>query len=279
MIHLFFLLLSLNAFAGTDIIYGVDDRVDTYACKSSLFKELASKTAAMIHKDNIRVRGKTAELRGKPLGEFFHMCKGQRFYHQPMIAECSGFLVAPNVIASAGHCFQNKFECTQNRWVFNYKVDDARQMNVSVSSDDVYSCNRIIAQKLTRELDFALIELDRPVVGVTPVKFPATPILEGTPVVMIGHPSGLPQKIAANAEVTKVSVTEFQANVDAFQINSGSAVFNAKTGELLGILVRGKQDYRSREGESCNEVNVTDNLDGGEDISSFIQFKHYLNAL
>jgi len=35
----------------------------------------------------------------------------------------------------------------------------------------------------------------------------------------------------------------FVANLDTYGGNSGSAVFNAKTGVIVGILVRGENDY------------------------------------
>ena len=46
-----------------------------------------------------------------------------------------------------------------------------------------------------------------------------------------------------NAEVLKNDgLTWFMANLDSFEGNSGSAVFNELTGEVEGILVRGKPD-------------------------------------
>jgi len=57
----------------------------------------------------------------------------------------------------------------------------------------------------------------------------------------------------------------FVANTDTFVGNSGSGVFDANTKELVGILVRGAQDYVAD--GSCNRVNVCPN-DGcrGEDV-------------
>jgi V8-like Glu-specific endopeptidase len=134
----------------------------------------------------------------------------------------------------------------------------------------------VIKQSLTSTTDFALVRLDRPVVGVSPVKIAKTPAQVGTSLVMIGHPSGLPQKITDDAVVKSVSATEFKASLDAFQINSGSAVFNAKSGELLGILVRGLMDYRTNPELGCTEVNTATKEAVGEDVASFTQFIDYL---
>lgn len=265
------------SFAEPVIIYGEDNRIDTYQSTNPLFQRLARSAAAQVHVDNIRIRGNTAELRGRSLGEMFHLCEKERFYHQPFVANCSGFLVAPDIIVSAGHCFETKDKCTRHHWVFDYKVDEENQRNVSVNSGDVYKCKEVLDQKLTDKLDYAIIRLDREVSDRTPLKI-ASEIKIDSPVVMIGHPSGLPQKIADSAEVRSVSETEFKANVDAFQINSGSGVFNALTGEVLGILVRGKVDYRTNQQWRCTEVNVTGNDDGGEDVASFRQFEKSLKS-
>ncbi len=258
------------------IIYGDDNRIDTFESNSALYQRIAKSTAAQVSKEKMKVRGNTVELHGPGLGQQFRLCEKERFYHQPFIANCSGFLVAPDIIASAGHCFEDRSDCTQSSWVFNYKVTDAKQRQVSVSTSDVYKCTEILEQSLTDKTDFALIRLDRPVVGVTPVKLATKQITVGTKVVMIGHPSGLPQKITDNAVVKSVSPTEFKATLDAFQINSGSAVFNAENGELVGILVRGLIDYRTNREYQCTEVNTTGEDNAGEDVASYTQFEKFL---
>lgn len=259
------------AFSSSDIIYGEDNRIDTFQSTSSLFRNLADSTAAMIEKGRIKIRGNTAELIGDPLGEVFKLCAKERFYHQPFVANCSGFLVAPDIIVTAGHCFERGGMCNGYDWVFDYKVDDENQRAVSVPKNNVYKCKEVLEQRLTKNEDFAIIRLDRPVVGRKPVNI-AKEIKVGTPVVMIGHPSGLPQKVTDNAKIKSVSATEFKANLDAFQINSGSAVFNANNGDLLGILVRGVVDYRTNRQYQCTEVNVTSDDDAGEDVASYTQF-------
>lgn len=262
---------------GLDIIYGEDNRVDTFQSTNPLFKRLAHSTAAMVSSENIKISGSTAELRGRSLGEVFRLCEKERFYHQPFIANCSGFLVAPDIIVSAGHCFESRDMCTNHRWVFDYKLDHENQRNVSVPASSVYKCKEVIEAKFTDKLDYAVIRLDRAVTDRFPVKI-STELKVGTEVVMIGHPSGLPQKITDQAKITKISETEFRATVDAFQINSGSAVFNARTGDVLGILVRGRIDYRTNSDLNCTEVNTTTEAEDGESIAKNTQFIRALNA-
>lgn len=272
------LALSYSTLAGARAIYGEDNRHDTVLTRNALFDRLARSSAALIDQDKIRYSGNTAELMGPSLGSAYKLCSDQRFADQPFIATCSGTLVAPDIIATAGHCFESRDRCSRFKWVFNYKLAHEFDTSVSVSRNDVYGCKEVIKQGLKeRGMDFALIRLDRRVQGVTPVPFTRSPVEVGTPVVMIGHPSGLPQKIADGAEVRSVGLDEFKANVDAFQINSGSGVFSAESGELLGVLVRGIADYRGRPGKSCNEVQRVSNDQPGEDISNWSQFTKYLN--
>jgi len=61
---------------------------------------------------------------------------------------------------------------------------------------------------------------------------------------VIGHPVGLPVKVAGDAKVRDASPRYFvMTDLDTFGGNSGSAVFNAKTKLIEGILVRGGTDF------------------------------------
>ena len=77
---------------------------------------------------------------------------------------------------------------------------------------------------------------------------------------MLGHPSGLPMKYTGGAKAFEIEDNYFTTNLDSFGGNSGSPVFNAKTLEVEGILVRGDVDYTPDEfeGESCRRVNTCD---------------------
>ena len=90
----------------------------------------------------------------------------------------------------------------------------------------------------------------------------------------MGHPSGLPMKIAGGSKVHALEKHYFVANLDTFTGNSGSPVLNEKTGLVEGILVRGGKDYIFDFDEGCYYVNKcepTPNKEisgcGGEHIS------------
>jgi V8-like Glu-specific endopeptidase len=128
--------------------------------------------------------------------------------------------------------------------------------------------------------DYALIRLDRKVVGRTPLKYRKSgKIAEGQEIVVIGHPTGLPTKVAGGANVRENHRDVFfNANLDTFGGNSGSAVFNADTGEVEGILVRGEQDYEYDWSKGCRVVyKCTDDGCRGEDVTRITNIEALMN--
>ncbi len=279
------LALSSAAHSAPPVIYGEDNRVDTVESKSALFKKLAASTAVQISHKYIQVMSSKVQFDGQTLNDFVSMkygpqlCEDERFKEQVAYGNCSGFLVAPDVLVTAGHCYSSN-ECETYDWVFNFKIAKAGENKVTVSENDVYHCKEIIAFNdpgmRGNQKDFAVIRLDRPVKGVTPLKVASKTPDVGTSIVLIGHPSGLPQKIADGATVKKIIPTGFKANVDAFGGNSGSAVFNDKTGEVVGILVNGADDYTIDSENGCARVAKLSQDNGEEGVSGVEQFLPFL---
>jgi V8-like Glu-specific endopeptidase len=235
--------LSAQVLAAPPVIYGDDNRKDVFEANSS-FVELSKSTAAMIAGSKISVANGVATINGESL-ESRGICADERFAQQMTAANCSGFLVSDNVLVTAGHCIKSEADCASYKWVFDYKMDAAKQDKMQVEASDVFSCTRIISRTLDQmsKDDYAVIQLDRKV-GRRPLTFRRSGrISVGDEVVVIGHPSGLPTKIADGANVRSHAAKFFVANLDTYGGNSGSAVFNVRTGEVEGILVRGENDY------------------------------------
>ncbi|MBY0515542.1 MAG: ankyrin repeat domain-containing protein [Bacteriovoracaceae bacterium] len=277
------------------VVYGVDNRVEVYEAPAS-FQKVAASTAAMIpigkltlkvSETDSNVRTYTAKQDSlKENG----ICEDDRYANQPTPAMCSGFLVGPDLIVTAGHCARGYRTCEDNTWVFGFDVDQATASSgVNIPAENVYRCKKIVNQILNGMSgnDHALIQLDRVVSDRAPLKFRTEgKIADNTPIVVMGHPMGLPTKIADGANVrTNVHPHYFVANLDTFGGNSGSAVFNTDDLVVEGILVRGETDYVYNPSKMCQEVNVCkdDNCRGEDvtritDIIELAQGEKVLNA-
>ena len=242
------------------VVYGSDDRIDLYQTDSRALKSLAESTVALFQAGDVAADGGRAKLSVQNYGERMGLCKEEPFYEQPMGAFCSGSLVAPDVIMTAGHCVPTAEECANIKFVFGFAVTEKDKMPTTVAAGDVYGCKELLGREQVNDgADWALVRLDRKVAGHKPLKLNrGGQIAVNTPVLVIGHPAGLPTKIAGGANVRDSSKPGFfVANLDTYGGNSGSAVFNAETGLVEGILVRGEQDYTYK--GSCRVSNVCEN--------------------
>jgi len=233
-------LATSNVLADSRTVYGTDDRLDYYAAPAALQK-LADSTVALFKANEVQADGTLSLF---SYAEAFNLCKREPFSEQPIGAFCSGSLVAPDTIMTAGHCIRNDSDCANTKFVFGFALKSVR-MPLKAQPGDIYSCAGIIARQESQAGDYALIKLNRPVTNRAPLKLNrGENIAEGTHLLVIGHPKGLPVKIAGNASVRDASQPGFfVANLDTYQSNSGSAVFNAETHLVEGILVRGDDDF------------------------------------
>lgn len=264
---------QLNPDFSGDLIYGNDDRVEIDQYPDTRFIQKAQSVAIRVSKRRL------TEDRNNPERILFpnipletsmpQICPDERFVDQVSLGSCSGFLVNNKTLVTAGHCVMNERECNDNRWVFGFKGD-----TTELAANQVYSCKKIITQKYiysAKEIsDYAVIELDRPVKNYRPLelrKFGR--VLLNTPLVVIGHPLGLPMKATDGAVVTRMNEIEreapiksfllrshyFTANLDSYGGNSGSPVFNKKNGKVEGILIQGAEDFFYNKEKDCLESN------------------------
>lgn len=231
------------------VIYGVDNRKDLYQVTSAKVKKSAASVVALVKK---------SDLTRQPDGSFvlatssfqadYQLCGSEPFVNQPLGCFCSGFLVAPDVVATAGHCVKSAQDLAGIRFVFGFRMNDAQSARTAFPADDVYTGAGLIGRQLAADsTDWALVRLDRPVTGRAPVPVRTSGKISGSArLFVIGHPCGLPQKYAPGARVRDNSPAPyFVANLDTYGGNSGSPVFNASNYKAEGILVRGENDFVS----------------------------------
>jgi hypothetical protein len=264
-------------------VYGPDDRTDLVNVTNPQQLELAHSTVALIYHSDLETQPDgQVKLLGASYGEENRLCREERFWEQKSAAYCSGVLVAPDIVLTAGHCITDELICSQTAFVFGYAIENSGDRAETVPAENIYRCNHIIHREDQKaRVDFALVQLDRPVAGREPVPYrEAGEIDPLTSVLVIGHPSGLPAKLAAGAQVRRVMQNYFTANLDTFYNNSGSPVFNLETGLLEGLLVQGGGDFEWKgPGQGCKVVKrCPDQGCRGEDVIKIEIPRRYLSG-
>lgn len=201
-------------------------------------------------------------------------CADEKFVDQPIPAGCSGFLIAPDLLVTAGHCLNIKNMCNTHAWVFDFKVDKlTKEAGISQPKSNIYFCKAFVSLDMNAErlTDYGIIMLDRDVVGRKPFKFRTEgKVPDDADLVVIGSPSGLPTKVTVGGKVRTNDEKQpfFTANTDTYHGNSGSVVLDEKTGLVEGILTRGDDDFLYNFRRFCIGSNKCKE-DGcrGEDVS------------
>lgn len=287
---IFFPLLSSATIKyGTDSIYTVDNRVlisQKTNETSPQIQTLAKSVALIFNSDDlITDHGDllifaNLLLDTPPTG--MNVCPNERFAeHHAYKSACSGFLVAPDLLATAGHCFDNQFACDNKLIAFDVDADSEINRGFQTNKNNIFHCKKIVAHfhETGSMQDYAVIRLDRKSER-TPLKIRMKgKISNKDQVVLIGHPLGLPLIYSPNAVISDNSnPLFFKTKVNSFRGNSGSPIFNARTLLVEGILVRGQIDLKFDKAENCQryiKYSSTDPIDKskGEDVT---RIKHIL---
>lgn len=230
------------------VVHDADDRRDLYQESDPALAALARDSiVALIPHTRLAWNGSGYDVVGvTDLSERQNLCPDERFADQPTVATCSGTLIDDDLVLTAGHCMVPQgslgtASCTTTRFVFDFAMADASTIE-TIALEDVYRCRAVLAHRWDDSVDYAVVQLDRPVTGRSPasVRSAEGALAVGTPLVEIGFPTGMPLKIDAGGRVLDPGPPDlpyFVTDLDAFRGNSGSGVFDADE-QLVGIVAR-----------------------------------------
>ncbi|MEC9283648.1 MAG: trypsin-like peptidase domain-containing protein [Bdellovibrionota bacterium] len=239
------------------VVYGEDDRVDYFNSSSIHEMKMSEASVGIFLSSDLDEVSDYYYIQRSYLGQEYGLCSRERFFYQSVGPRCSGVLVANDLVLTAAHCIQDQAACENDSLKFNfdYKLKNSFDVLDYLKKSETYSCKRLLYHSDSFQEDFALIQLDRPVSGHAPVQ--SYQKLEQTnqdnKLAMLGHPLGLPQKIARGGKLRRWNNYSGIIEIDAFSGNSGSAVYNEDTGALVGILSKGETDFEKEE-NGCLKV-------------------------
>lgn len=247
--------------------FGPDTRAE--AKSKWEYRDYMRATATAVQKKNVSGdKIHAADLKTYLISVFgnFPLDKGIRFPNQPTAGFCTGFLIAPDILVTAGHCIKTQEDLENTVWIFDYTADvqyNQPEEYVLIPQDNQYYGVEILDTRLSsdRKYDYCVIRLNRKT-NRKPFKFRTGGAIEFNDIIaMIGSPGGIPLKLADSARATNTEdyATSFLTDLDAFHGNSGGPVFNL-LGFIEGILVRGPgNDYHFD--ETCGCIKADSRMD------------------
>lgn len=249
------------------IIYGDDDRREEYEVTDAQFLGLGDATVALVNWSDLENNGNgTYTLPSETFAWWYSysdpietgnpLCPDEPFRDQPAVAFCSGVLVAPDLIATAGHCVTCS-DVTDTAVVFGFVMYDAFTPALTIDADQVYRGAEVLATQ-DGYPDWSLIRLQREVTDHAPVSVRTSGRPgEGQELLIVGHPYGIPRKYDAGGTLqSNTAEGFFEANFDAYPGNSGSGVFDSDSRQVEGLLAAGFESFEEDATNECDRSRV-----------------------
>lgn len=169
------------------------------------------------------------------------VCPEEAYSNQLSVGVGTAFVIGEDSMMTANHVFEDNME--EYVVIFNFDaVNRTGAVNPVILAENIYEIEAIYSTD--EVLDVAQFRVSRKLtVPVLKLNLTNT-VKKDDMIYMIGHPSGLPKKVALNARVYTNNASDyFYSTLDAFQGNSGSPVFSISKNEVIGVLVSGEQDF------------------------------------
>ncbi|MET1260221.1 serine protease [Flagellimonas sp. DF-77] len=178
---------------------------------------------------------------GNTLQSQLNLCDNVSFGTQPKVGIGSAFVINDDTMLTAAHVFQRPIE--EYVVVFGFEISTkGGAVNRTIHKSNIFYPSQ--DYKRVNDLDIVLFRVSKIINKPRLSLGDSRSLKVGHKIYMIGHPSGLPKKIALNASILDNTHPQyFYTSLDGFQGNSGSPVLNFNTNQVIGILVSGETDY------------------------------------
>ncbi len=288
-----------------NVVFGEDDRENVREEKSLFWKNKILATAAIIDSRELLKDGDFYYANFISSEEQAY-CESEKFSEEKALSNCTAFLVAPDLVMTAGHCtsdftydyFGNfvlleslEKTCGKTKFVFDYTLESNFYKNEKIEKDKVYSCVEVLSHSFDGVLDkpdYSLIRLDRKVEGIEPFKLVDHNETEvGDELTVISHPHGKAKKISHGGFVKGFDDIFINSDVDVNTGSSGGPLILSESGAVIGIVSNGprpkesikynldftslcyvEKPYSSCTNGDCNSFTNLENL--GDVFSEFI---------
>jgi hypothetical protein len=172
------------------------------------------------------------------------LCPEERFRDQPAPGTATGFLVAPQILATVGHVVAGA-EQARDLVVFDFAMTDANTAPLVVRPEQLYVMKKVLAYH-DGIPDWAVVQLDRPVTGREPLHLRRQGRVadDASDLLAIGHPLGLPRKYSTGGTVlANAEPAFFETDLDVNLGSSGSPVLRHARLQVEGIVFSGNEDF------------------------------------
>ena len=214
---------------------------DFYEVADSRLREAARSTAIKVDRRHIHRLG-DGTVRIDRIEPMENMCLLNNFRRQTRVPNTTvgGFLIAADTLLTVGHTINSRKDCTSFTWIFDYALDGFGQAGEGfvVEESAVYRCVEVLSREFfgCRREDFALIKLDRRVVGRKPLEIRRSgKVADDARLALIGYPNGLPLKIVEVENVHNSAQYVFYTSLSLPSF-SGSPLIDIDTGLVEGYM-------------------------------------------
>jgi len=260
-------------------IYGTDTRCEIHELTDARIEENAKAVCTIIETRNTTDNGNgTTTLHGIRFQDFANLCDCEKYKNQPVVSTGTAFLVDPSIIITAAHCIDenniNNFQI-----IFGFEILNGGATRTIIDNKNIYTASKILGWRLedSTEIDWAVVQLNRPVLDKKPLVCDFTESSNiGDSIYCIGHPTGLPKKIAIDGQINSANKHFYTANIDTYAGNSGSPIFNSQSHKVIGILVRGEPNDFIKVGDCYQSQRCIFNNCTGEDVMKTMDYEHLI---